>query len=134
MSFIPKAKLYLPVRRNADVVDLTSSNGNELWETRRLLPQRIEPGDTMILWAVSSDLDYDPAGGAQWPVKNVFWDADGIMQLEMALMILDPNEAVRDAYRVRVRNGWDADFFNSTRLWDSDGDFDDNMRSGGWVK
>jgi hypothetical protein len=136
MSFIPKAKLWLPVRRNAEVMDLTSSNGNELWENQRLIVQRIQPGDTMILWPGVDDLHYDAADGPQWPVKEVFWDADGAMQIELALMILNPSNAVRAAFTDQVRGGWDVDMFSSKRLWTTEegSDFDADMESGGWLK
>lgn len=134
MSFIPKAKLFLPVRRNAEVVDLSSSNGSELWETRRLIPQRIEPGDTMILWPELDGDFYDMVGGPEWPVKKVFWDSDGVMQLELALMILNPSDQVREHYQSTVRRGWDTDLFSSKRLWTTDSDFDEDMRRGEWRK
>lgn len=132
MTYIPKAQLSLPVRRNADVMDLSSSNGNELWVTERLIVQRINPGDEMTLWP--DEEDYDPVSGPLWPVKNVFWDSQGRMQLEMALMILDPSEQVLSAYYAKSRSGWSSDLFARPRIFRrEDGEpLEERMYRGGW--
>jgi hypothetical protein len=134
MSFIPKAKLLLPVRRNAEVQDLIAANGTELWTSRRLIAQRIEAGDKMTLW--SSRDGFDAAEGPQWPVKEVFWDADGIMNLDLALMILNPTEPVRSAYLSNLRHGFSKESVNSKGLWTvpEGEDFDALMRRGEWLK
>lgn len=130
MNMLP-AKLWLPVRRDALPGDLSSPNGNELWSCTRPIVQRINPGDPMVLWPDAED--YDASNGPQWPVKEVFWDASGRMQLEMALMILDPDDEVRAAYASRVQNGL-SNIFNRARLWQQDegSDLSKDLRRGGW--
>ncbi len=134
MSSIPKAKLYLPVRRNAQVIDLTSNNGNELWQTSRLITQRIQAEDFIILWPEEDEDGHDALGGPEWPVKKVIWDSDGIMNLELALMILDPSADDRREYSERIQRGWSINGITSRRLWQSERDFDADMRRGGWTQ
>jgi len=132
MTYIPNAVLSLPVRRDADVMDLSASNGNELWVTERLIVQRIQPGDEMILWP--DEEDYDPINGPLWPVKNVFWDSNGRMQVELALMILDPSEEVLTAYYAKARSGWSPDLLIRQRIFQTEGGepLAERMYRGGW--
>jgi hypothetical protein len=136
VSFIPEARLWLPVRRNAEVFDLGSSNGNELWSTRRLIVQRLEMGDDVTLWPTEDKDEYDAAGGPAWPVREVFWDSDGIMHATLALMILDPSAEVRAEFYSKMSRCTDQEDFFSKKLWwtDDGSDFTMNMRKGGWTQ
>lgn len=125
------AKLWLPVRYDAIPMDLTWNNGNELWSATRPIVQRIQPEDSMTLWPDADD--YDPSGGPLWPVKEVYWDSSGRMNIEMALMIVNPSDEVRAAYTSKIQHGM-SDIFKRTRLWSTDDGrrLDADLLRGGW--
>lgn len=111
------AELWLPLLRDCQLWDLDSGNGNDLWHKVLPIQQRLTQGDEIMLWP---DEEHDVDGGPRWPVKEVYWDSRGTMQVELTMMLVAPSAEVSDLLGRKVRFSNDVDRFYAKRSWPDD--------------
>jgi hypothetical protein len=99
---------------------------SELWVKDLTTDFAPGEGDTLHLWP--DEEDGDDVGGPDWSVRRRYWDAAGLLHLELTYLVKDPTEEMQ---RVMM-HGSDGRYASS--WWsEQDGHPEPSLRRGGWL-
>lgn len=87
--------------------------------------------DQVVLWPDDDGDEPDPGGGPLWGVRRRYWDSNGLANLELTRMVLDPSE--NSQQKIVQELGRDMPTYSS--WWtETDGDPEPKLERGGWAK
>jgi hypothetical protein len=116
----------MKVRLWLSVYEHTAPMGtSELWVKDLATDFAPGTGDTVYLWPDEEDGD---TGGVGWTVRRRYWDAAGLVHLEMTYMVKDPTD---DMQRILLHDN--GRHYASSWWVDRDGQPEPALRLGGWL-
>jgi hypothetical protein len=112
------------VRLWLSVYEHTAPMGaSELWVKDLVVDFAPAEGDTLYLWSNGEFPDVC----ADWTVRRRYWDAAGLLHLELTYLVKDPTD---DMQRV-IAHG--STHYAASWWVDNDGQPEPELRRGGWV-
>lgn len=113
-------RLWLSVYEHAAPV-----GPSELWVKDLATDFAPAVGDELHLWPDEEDGDL---GGPAWTVRNRYWDASGLLHLELTYLVKDPTEDMQRVIKNSSERGYASSWWT-----DRDEQPEQSLRRGGWL-